>query len=421
MGFVTCILAGVKGRHRRYAGWGLDFVKILLLVLNQVGRGTYWRAYHLARYLARRGQEVTLIATSCQNRTGTRVSQCQGFTLVESPDLFSGPLRSGWDPWNTLNRIRWLQSQPFDLVHAFESRPTVIYPALYLKSRRSIPLVLDWADWFGQGGSVEERPNPWVRAVLRPVETYYEEHFRPLADRSTVICSLLQEKARRLGISPQNILLLPNGSDTDRFAPMDIPTARRELNIDPDARVIGYVGTIFKRDAQLMADAFNLLTRRYDDLRLIIAGHCPFDLRPLAERPDRVLHTGFLEDKDLNIVLAASDLFWLPLSDSNANRGRFPLKFTDYLALGRPIVATRVGDVAGIMDEQRVGLTSPPNADAFAEQTMSLFEDQDLRRELGLAARRLAETRFNWDTITEKLLAFYGSLLDTHGGSLESH
>jgi glycosyltransferase involved in cell wall biosynthesis len=392
-----------------------------MLVLNQVGRGTYWRAYHLARYLARGSQEVTLMATSRQNRTGIHVSQRQGLTLVESPDLFSGPLRSGWDPWNILNRIRWLRSRSFDLVHAFESRPTVIYPALYLKSQHSIPLVLDWADWFGQGGSVEERPNPWVRAVLRPVETYYEEHFRPLADRSTVICSLLREKAQQLGIAPQNILLLPNGSDTYRLAPLDILSARRELNIATDTRVIGYVGTVFKRDAQLMADAFNLLTRRYDDLRLIIAGYCPLDLRPLVEKPECVLQTGFLEDRDLNVALSASDLFWLPLSDSNANRGRFPLKFTDYLALGRPIVATHVGDVASIMGEQRVGLTSSPDADAFAQQTMRLLEDQDLRRELGLAARHLAETRFNWDTITQQLLVFYRSLLDTHGGSFESH
>lgn len=387
-----------------------------MLVFNQANQGTYWRAYHLGRYLARKGHGVTLIATARHGRSRIRVSQQQGMTLVESPDLFSGSLRSGWDPWNTLNRINWLRGQSFDLIHAFESRPTVIFPALYLKKRGKIPLVLDWADWFGRGGSVEERPNPLVRAALRPVETYFEEHYRIRADGATVICSLLREKALQLGISQGSILMLPNGSDTDRFSPMDISTARKATNIDPHAKVIGYVGTIFKRDAALMAAAFNRLTEHIKDLRLIIAGYCPFDLRPLVQKPECVIQTGYLEDKDLKATLAASDLFWLPLSDSNANRGRFPLKFTDYLASARPIVATQVGDVASIMAQERVGLTSAPEAEAFAQQTLRLLDDPGLRKELGVAARKLAETRFNWDTITEQLLAFYRSMPDTLGG-----
>jgi glycosyltransferase involved in cell wall biosynthesis len=391
-------------------------VKILMLVFNQANQGTYWRAYHLGRYLARKGHSLTLMATARQGRSGMRVSRQQGMTLVQSPDLFSGALRSGWDPWNTLNRINWLRGQSFDLIHAFESRPTVIFPALSLKKRLKIPLVLDWADWFGRGGSVEERPNPLVRAALRPVETYFEEHYRTRAEGTTVICSLLREKALQLGVSAGSVLLLPNGADTDRFSQMEISTARKAMNIDPEARVIGYVGTIFKRDAALMAAAFDRVSEKFENLRLIIAGYCPFDLRPLVQRPESVIQTGYLDDRDLNATLAASDLFWLPLSDSNANRGRFPLKFTDYLASGRPIVATQVGDVAGIMAEERVGLTSTPEAEAFAQQTMRLLDDPGLRKELGLGARHLAETRFNWDTITERLLAFYRSLPDTLGG-----
>jgi glycosyltransferase involved in cell wall biosynthesis len=391
-------------------------VKILMMVFNQANQGTYWRAYHLGRHLARKGHNVTLMATARRGHSGVLVSRQQGMTQVESPDLFSGALRSGWDPWNTLYRINWLRGQSFDLIHAFESRPTVIYPALYLKKQGKIPLILDWADWFGRGGSVEERPNPLVRAALRPVETYFEEHFRTQAQGTTVICSLLREKALRLGIPTDSVFLLPNGADTDRFTLLDISAARQALNIDPEARVIGYVGTIFKRDAALMAAAFNRVAEPFKNLRLIIAGYCPFDLRPLVQKPECVIQTGYLDDKDLNATLAACDLFWLPLSDSNANRGRFPLKFTDYLAAGRPIVATQVGDVAGIMAEERVGLTSPPEAEAFAQQTMHLLDNPGLRKELGLAARQLAETRFNWDTITEQLLVFYRSLPDALGG-----
>jgi glycosyltransferase involved in cell wall biosynthesis len=384
-------------------------MRILMLVFNQVGQGTYWRAYHLGRYLARRGHAVTLMATSRQKRTGTHVSQCQGITLVQSPDLFSGALRSGWDPWNTLNRINWLRGQTFDLIHAFESRPTVIYPAIYLKKRNNIPLIMDWADWFGRGGSVEERPNPLVRTTLRPVETFFEEHFRSRAKRTTVICSLLEKKAISLGVPPETILNLPNGADTENLLVLDLADARRQVGLPQDAFIIGYVGSIFQRDAALMAAAFDDLTERLPQTHLVVAGYCPLDLRPMVKKPDHIIQTGYLQLPMLNIYLAASNVFWLPLCDSSANRGRFPLKLTDYLAIGRPIVATAVGDVQIVMQQNGVGLLCQPVSADLAEKTMTLFNDSELRRTLGEQARRIAEERFDWKNLAVQLEDLYRS------------
>ena len=383
-----------------------------MIVFNQVRRGTYWRAFHLGRFLARRGHSVCLMATSPDQRAGIRIRQMEGLTLVETPDLFSGSLRSGWDPWNVLNRVLWLRYKEFDLVHAFEGRPTAIYPALYLRKRLQIPLVMDWCDWFGRGGSVEERPNPWVRALLRLVETYYEEHFRTQANRTTVICSLLQQKALELGVPSQSILKLPNGSDVEKLHPIEPRSARERTKLPQEAFIIGYVGTIFNRDARLMAEAFNRFSEKAPESRLVIAGYCPLDLRPMVRQPERVIRTGFLSEADLNAYLAASDVFWLPLSNSNANRGRFPLKLTDYMAVGRPVVATRVGDVQAVLEENAVGLLSQPEPEDLAYQTLRLYKDPGLRSTLGSNARRLAESRFNWANLVIQLEELYLSVLD---------
>jgi glycosyltransferase involved in cell wall biosynthesis len=384
-------------------------MKILMLVFNQVGQGTYWRAYHLGRYLARRGHEITLMTTSRQKHTGIHVRQCQGITLVEAPDLFSGALRSGWDAWNVLNRINWLREQSFDLIHAFESRPTVIYPALYLKKRHNIPLIIDWADWFGRGGSVEERTNPLVRATLRPVETFFEEHFRIQADRTTVICSVLEKKAISLGVPSKTIMNLPNGADTENLLALDMAKARRQVGLPQEAFIIGYVGAIFKRDAVLMAAAFDYLMEQLPKARLVVAGNCPLDLRPMVKKPDQIIQTGYLQLPMLNAYLAASNIFWLPLSDSNANRGRFPLKLTDYLAIGRPIVASAIGDVQLVMQQNNIGLLCKPVSADLVEKTMILFNDPELRRTLGVQARRTAEERFNWKNLATQLEALYQS------------
>jgi glycosyltransferase involved in cell wall biosynthesis len=382
-------------------------MKILMVVFNQVGRGTYWRAFHLGRFLARRGHQVTLMATSPERRVGIRLRQSEGLAQVETPDLFSGSLRSGWDPWNILNRVYWLRNQNFDLVHVFEGRPTAIYPALYIRNRLRIPLVMDWCDWFGKGGSVEERPNRWMRTLLRPVETYYEEHFRTQADRTTVICSLLHQKALDLGVSSNTILDLPNGSDTERLRLIERSAARQQTNLPDEAFIIGYVGTIFLRDGLLMAEAFNRLLEQTPQARLLIAGYCPLDLRPWVSQPERVIQTGLLSEAELNAYLAASDIFWLPLSDTNANRGRFPLKLTDYMAVGRPVVATRVGDVQTVLEETTAGLLSQPEPEDLAAQTLRLYHDRPLQQTLGANARRAAETRFNWANLVVQLEELY--------------
>ena len=136
-------------------------------------------------------------------------------TLLNLPIL----CHTGYDLWDTINRLAWVSKRPFDLIHAFENRPVNIYPALYAKKQNNVPLLTDWCDWFGRGGSVEQRPNRLLRAALRPVETYFETHFRPKTAGTTVINTTLHNKAQALGITEQNILMLPNGADIIGFHP----------------------------------------------------------------------------------------------------------------------------------------------------------------------------------------------------------
>ena len=208
-------------------------MRILLIVHNMVwrGGGTFYRALHLGRHLVRQGHSVVLLAVSLRERFRLRTDQVDGVDIVESPDLLSGSLRSGWDPWNTFRRVQWLAGRRFDLIHAFESRPVVIFPALFARAHSQAPLVMDWCDWFGRGGSVTERSSWLVRQVLNPVETFFEESFRTRADGTTVINSQLQARAIELGVRGETILLLPQGSDVQSIQVLDKRQARSRLGL----------------------------------------------------------------------------------------------------------------------------------------------------------------------------------------------
>ena len=110
----------------------------------------------------------------------------QGVEVVEAPDLLTGRARTGWDPWNTWRRALGLRTRSFDLVHAFDSRPVVIYPALLLQRWTGAALFMDWADWWGRGGWIHDRSGWFVRTFFGPFETWQEEAFRSLQYEQSV-------------------------------------------------------------------------------------------------------------------------------------------------------------------------------------------------------------------------------------------
>lgn len=385
-------------------------MRILHAVINQTNKGTYWRAFNLGRHLSKRDYQIFLLSTSPSNRFGIQTYEKEGINGIESPDFFLGSLRSGWDPWNTINRINWARNQKFDLVHIFESRPTVLFSGLYIKKQQGIPIVMDWADWFGRGGSVEERPNPIIRTLLRPIETFFEERFKNHADGITSISTTLYKKALDLSIPGEKILLLPNGSAPNRFPLLDKKTIRLEMGFNLEIPIIGYVGTIFHQDAELMATSFNIILQQYPYARLFIVGYCPINIQSLVDKPSAVKQTGPVNTATMHALLACSDLFWLPMRDSNANRARLPLKLHDYMSMARPIIVTNVGDAGRIVAEDGIGLISPDDPYSFADQTLKLLSDSNLRERMGNHARYLAETRYSWSRMVDKLEVFYNQI-----------
>lgn len=382
-----------------------------MIGLNRTGVGTYWRMFHFARCLVQNGHAVTVVCMSPKNRWRSQEKIEEGVSIVETPDLLWGTLRSGWDLWDSLYRVCWLRSHDFDLIHAFETRPTVLLPALYARSAMEKPLFFDWADWFGRGGSVEERPNRVQRTLLRPVETFFEERFRQKAQGTTVICQLLRQRAIDLGVPSNRVMLIRNGANLEEIKPMGRQKARIDCGLPTDVPIIGYVGSIFQRDAELMARAYARVRLAYPEARLLLIGYMNRSLECLLPDYTSVIETGSIPYSQISSYLAACDLCWLPFNDSGANRGRWPLKLTDYMAAGRPVVASAVGDVAQVMREHTFGVVTEPNAEGLADGVLRILADPTEKQQLGEAARWVAENKFDWRQQADTLDGFYQGII----------
>ena len=385
------------GRHYKGA------MQILFIGFNMPYYGNFRRSSEFARQLARAGHSVTLLTTSAAQRRHIVERDFFGIRLVETPALFSGPVRSGWDPWGILARLAWLRGRRFDLVHAFECRPTVIYPALYA-ARKAAPLFVDWADWFGQGGSVEERPNPVLRNLLRPVETFYENHFRPQARGNTTICSTLTAKALQLGIPAEQIAQIPDGCNPQTIYPADRLAARQRLGLPADGPYVGYLGAAFRNDLAFMVDAWQALQAIEPRARFLWFGAKSSRDRE-AFRPFQNAHIfGRFPQEQINDFLAAIDAGWLPMRNSPANRGRWPSKINEYLSAGRPVVSTSLSDLGELFEKWNIGVLAPEDPAEFARSTAALLQEPDLQNQMGAVARHLAENELSWQSLSRTLL-----------------
>lgn len=377
-------------------------MRIVMICYNLFEKGTYWRAYYLAKSLVSLGEEVTLLATSPKNKINLESFKLDGVNIVLFPDLLSGSLRSGWDLYNSIRRILWFRNKRFDFVYGFDSRPTVFFLILWAKAHGA-KILLDWSDWLGKGGSIEERQNKWLKSFLRPFETFFENYGRKLANYQTVICTTLKDKAIALGGKPQHIYILRNGSDIHNFYPKDMSDLRSSLNLPAGAFISGYVGTIFHRDALLMADVINAL-QEADPLKyFLICGYFPYDIKRLLRFPEKVVVLGPVSKQELNEFLNLSDILWLPMNDSPANRGRFPLKATDYLALAKPLLVSDVGDLGCLFNSSEIGILSAPTKEGLKKNIELMAADKQRFLDWGKNARALAENSYSWDKIAAEL------------------
>jgi glycosyltransferase involved in cell wall biosynthesis len=372
--------------------------------------GTFFRAYQFGRQMVRRGHQVTLFAISAERRTGFNLEMRDGVEIVHTPDLMRGRARTGWDPWDTLNRIDRLRSTAWDVIHSWDTRPAVILPALYAR-RRSVAgaLVIDWCDWWGRGGTQSERPGRFGKLLYAPVETFFEEAFRHRADATTAISQLLADRAARLGVPSPTIHVLPQGCDTDTPVAGDRQAARRELGIPINVPLIVSVGVLTASEAALLFASLRRLFHERPDIQFLMIGrHGAAVPADLAARQN-FAETGFIPEDTLRAHVAASDALLVPLAPTLASRARWPSKVNPFLAAGRTVIITRVGDLAALLEREDAAVIADPTAESIASKTAAFLETTAMRSKYEHRGRAVATEKLGWSVLSERLETVYRS------------
>jgi glycosyltransferase involved in cell wall biosynthesis len=385
-------------------------MRLLLLTQCIAERGgTYARCFTMARGLAQRGHQVTVLAASRRRTLGTRTQQVEGVRLVESGGLLPDRFRhAGLGPLDLLTRLLFTAAERFDLVHGVDHRPTVTIPALAVARRQAVPYVADWCDLWGGEGLGATR-NVVERTLLTPCDAWLETWIVGHASAATVVSKELLARAqtRRKGLD--RVLLVPPAANDDLIRPVPLDQARRALSLPLDRPVLVFSG-FTGLGARLLGESFASVARHVPDVLLVLIG---------GRQPalDRVIATAGLEGSvvrlgarsyfELGEALGCGDVMLLPYPDTMVNRAGFANKLADYLAAGRPVATNQTGDLGELVQREQVGVATADNPEAFAAGIIGLLQERELRQAMGGRARRLAETSYSYRQRAQDLEAFY--------------
>ncbi len=233
------------------------------------------------------------------------------------------------------------------------------------------------------------------------------------ADLVVVVSDVLRDSLVERGVSPNRILVNPNGVDPDRFRPdLEVESLRAELGLTGKT-VIGFSGTFgLWHGIPTLAAAIPLVVRARPDSAFLLLGDGP--LRELVDQAvaqhelgDRVLLPGLVPHARMPRFLAACDVLLSPHGRQADGQEFFgsPTKLYEYMATGRAIVASRVGQIRDVLDDGETALlVEPDDPDALAAAILRLVDDPGLRDRLGTAARARAERCHSWRRNAERVL-----------------
>ena len=227
------------------------------------------------------------------------------------------------------------------------------------------------------------------------------------ADRIVVVSRVLRDELIADGVRPERIVVNPNGVDPRIFR-SDLGGAhvRRRLGLESSV-VVGFSGTFGAwHGIPTLAQALPLVLAARPSVRWLIMGDGP--LRPLLHEAAGLIQVGMLSHADMPAHLAACDILVSP-HGRQADGGEFfgsPTKLYEYMAAGRPIVASRVGQIAEVLEHERSALlVEPDDAQGLADAVVRLVDDGCLRARLATGAREAAERKHTWRQNAARVLA----------------
>ncbi|MBL8813403.1 MAG: glycosyltransferase family 4 protein [Planctomycetaceae bacterium] len=349
-------------------------LRVLLLDAELSFRGSSLLTLRLARGLERREIDTALV---CTHFDGLDPCLLKGVRLHEIPGI-NVPV---WGQLVLRTLYRDLKDQRPDVIHLQDSRLLPQGIRLARKLRR--PLIVSVGDHAEASAFPMKAIAPELKMVISVSESVQQ-----------------QIPTFPAGLAIERRVIMPGVGVPDATS-IDSPLD------DERPPVVGMAGPLeIVKGAAFFLRACHRVVEAGHNIRIVIAGSGPEErsLRQLASSLELSSRLTFVDGGvSMAGYLSAIDIFCLPSLQQGIG-----VMMLEAMALGRPVVASGVGGVLSVLEDNVNGLIVPPSdSRSLADRIIELLENRERARQLASAGQSLVRTRFNEERMLDELIAVY--------------
>lgn len=340
----------------------------------------FTRSFALASELTNLNNKVTFITTQKNGFVFPFKKEMRnGVEVIAFAEILPYRFRKGgFSILSTILKVIYVMFRKADVVHSDTGhRPSSGWPCIVHRFLYRSIYVSEWWEHFGKGGIYDDM-NRFYQKTIGVYDNFFEEKNRLRANGCAVISSKLNERAIRLGVNKDNLLVLNGGSDIENIPFTENSNDYRSVfEISKDLYVIGIIG-INKEELENHNLMFKAI-ERYNSLsenKIIVV--CTGALGNILKNTNDIDHSIFrfynwLPYFDFCNLVSCMDAFALVQKPNLRNESRFPNKLGDYLAGSRPIITNAIGEIKYYIDKY---------PDAFIKISNNLDENFEIMSKL---------------------------------------
>ncbi|UCD92968.1 MAG: glycosyltransferase family 4 protein [Methanobacteriota archaeon] len=294
-----------------------------------------------------------------------------------------------------------------------EFRPEVIYERRFspklgagLSMLHKLPLVVEVNGLLEEELEIQGRGEE-ARKVSGKARKSLRKRFFDRAGKIVAVTDGIKTGLEGLyNIPSGKITVVHNGANTNLFRPMDKSSCREKLGLDADKHYLCFVGILLWW--QGVDDIIRAVPKVEEnipgvDLMIVGDGAQRKELEDLVQDlglSESVHFTGRVPYEKVPIYMNASDVCLAPKRVLSS--GYSPLKLYEYMACGKPVIASRVAGFE-ILEKGAGLLFEPENVDDLSSNIVKVLSDRELMDSMGVEGRRIVEKEYSWRAVGERI------------------
>ncbi len=311
----------------------------------------------------------------------------------------------------------FVKKYKIDILHVHD---LYMLGAAYKANKRlakSLPIVSDLHENFAVAIKYYKYANvfPGKYIISIPKWERTEVKWVNKADAVITVIDEAVDRYQKLGVPKEKITLVANYVNADEFLNKDHNTDI--LSKFEGQFVMTYIGGFdTHRGLECVIKALPRISQDIPTIKLVLvgAGNNEMDLRTLAKElnvEQYVSFEGFQPPAKLPDYNAISDICLIPHLKTEHTDNTIPHKLFQYMLLEKPVLASDCKPLKRILENTKSGLTfQSNNENDFAEKVITLYQQPDLRAEMGKNGAQAVKDTYNWDNTAANLIALYKRL-----------